>query len=87
MTTTTNRPRKKLKAPNGRPLTQKEIAASLGIPQSTADKMIRGETRMGIHMVVDLWRAYDVGPIRAIEWAHELASRYNAHKNRKEGKK
>tara|TARA_R110000824_G_scaffold100413_1_gene238786 strand:- start:183 stop:440 length:258 start_codon:yes stop_codon:yes gene_type:complete len=62
--------------PDGRRLTQKEIAATLGIPQSTADKMMRGTTRMPTHTLVRLWRAYDVGPELAAEWSRILAARY-----------
>mgnify|MGYP003148969758 CR=1 FL=1 len=68
---------KKLEAPCGRRISQREIAEVLKIPQSTADKMLRGETRMGIHMVVRLWHHYDLGPVRAIQWADDLADRYN----------
>ena len=65
-----------IRGPDGRRLTQKEIAARLGIPQSTADKMMRGTTRMPIHTLVKLWRAYDVGPELAAEWARILSARY-----------
>mgnify|MGYP005824585555 CR=1 FL=1 len=62
--------------PDGSRLTQKQIAEMLGIPQSTADKMMRGETRMPIHTLVALWRLYDVGPELAVEWARILTARH-----------
>ena len=72
----------KLRTPDGRNITQKEIAKALEIPESTASKMLRGETRLGVHMLVTLWRRFDLGPEAAVTWARIIADRYERRRDR-----
>ena len=67
--------------PDGRRIRQKEVAEVLNIPESTASKMLRGETRLGVHMMVCLWRAYDLGPEAAVRWARIIADRYEKRRD------
>ena len=74
--TTQQQARQRIESPDGRKITQKEIAGVLGIPRSTADKMLRGVTRTPTHILVKLWRHYDVGPELAVHWGRILSARY-----------
>ncbi len=67
--------------PDGRRIRQKEVAEVLSIPESTTSKMLRGETRLGAHTMVCLWRAYDLGPEAAVRWARIIADRYERRRN------